>query len=282
MQLISRSAASGLIPSACRRTHRPVRGVSSYQCRPVLGSLRSWQGIWGRSTPAWRGPELASFLPPRPARRARGCGSVHAFGASVSHRTRRVCTRSPLRPVSCCCCWSFPLRSRARSLPATRGGALPCYRASAGRVWPFPLRSRAAHVPCRRLEAGAALLSSVSGPCRYACYLSRGRRALAIFHSARTFQLLFQPAFCKTLPARRQLLFRVILLLHEHKINFSYLFQSQSHSHTSSGEDPAPTAGGRILNELKPLGFYAGGPANASAVLVSAVSQSVQCLMELR
>ena len=127
-----------------------------------------------------------------------------------------------------------------------------------------------------------ALLSSVSGPCRYACYLSRGRRALAIFHSARTFQLLFQPAFCKTLPARRQLLFRVILLLHEHKINFSYLFQWQSHSHTSSGEDPAPTAGGRILNELKPLGFYAGGPANASAVLVSAVSQSVQRLMELR
>ena len=63
---------------------------------------------------------------------------------------------------------------------------------------------------------------------------------------------------------------------------FSHLFQSQSHSHTSSGEDPAPTAGGRILNELKPLGFYAGGPANASAVLVSAVSQSVQRLMELR
>ena len=93
------------------------------------------------------------------------------------------------------------------------------------------------------------------------------------------FRLGSTPTFCKTLPA--QLLFLVFLFLAS-CICFSHLFQSLSHAHTSSGEDPAPTAGGRIHNELKPLGFYAGGPANASAGLVSAVSQSAQPLMELR
>ena len=43
-----------------------------------------------------------------------------------------------------------------------------------------------------------------------------------------------------------------------------------------------PTAGRRIRNGLKPLGFYAGGPASASAVFFSAVSQSGQRLMGLR
>ena len=93
------------------------------------------------------------------------------------------------------------------------------------------------------------------------------------------FGLVLQPIFCKTL--RALLLFLVFLFLAS-CICFSHLFHSQSHSHTSSGENPAPTAGGRIHNELKPLGSYAGGPANASAGLVSAVSQSVQRLMELR
>ena len=155
--------------------------------------------------------------------RQRGHAGAHAFGASVSHRIGQKwyvllvhCSGFVLLLLV------LPAQVYARSLPATRGGALPCYRASAGRVWSFPLRSRAAHVPCRRLEAGAALLSSVSGPCRYACSLSRGRRAFAIFHIFRTSQLLFQPTVCKTLLARRQLLFRVILLLHiaKHKIIF--------------------------------------------------------------
>ena len=127
-QQISRPAASGVIPSACRPTRLLVRGVSFCQCRPVPGSPRSCRGTLGHSMLAWRGPELSSTLPPRTARRARGRGSggtptPPGFEASVGQYGRQY--------------WYLLVVRCVRPLAAVAG----------------PSRPGPAHVPCRPLEA---------------------------------------------------------------------------------------------------------------------------------
>ena len=84
-----------------------------------------------------------------------------------------VCTRSPLRPASCSCCWFLAQVPRTFLAGDSRRRTAP--------------------------------LSSVSGSCRYVVCLSRGRTALAIFHSFQGCFSLFSAWFYSPPFVRRAL-----------------------------------------------------------------------------
>ena len=114
-----------------------------------------------------------------------------------------VCTRSPLRPASCSCCWFLAQVPRTFLAGVSRRRAAPLSSVS-GSCLVLP-----AQVP-RTFLAGdsrrrTAPLSSVSGSCRYVVCLSRGRTALAIFHSFQGCFSLFSAWFYSPPFVRRAL-----------------------------------------------------------------------------